>query len=127
MAGVESRSGTTGLDIGTGCHGWLVPVLLPRRSEHALSIKTQLDSTHVPHLVNGLSLEISRQADRIRRRSHTRDWPGAASAMTELQEAVAVLGQLVNNSLRASFVTDDPEEEEPAAPASAPVSTGQYL
>jgi len=79
------------------------------------------------HLVNGLSLEVARQAERIRRRSHGQDWPGAASAMSELEEAVSVLGRLVNVTLRAATTpvppeaAEEPEDEGPEPP------TGQYL
>ena len=98
---------------------------VPRRTEHALSKPTILDTDeHVPHLINGLSLEVSRQADRIRRRTHTRDWPGAASAMTELEEATRLLSQLVNVSLQNTF-PDEPETDEPAEQPALPV--GQYL
>lgn len=97
----------------------------PPRSEHALGTPTVLDTdTHVPHLINGLSLEVSRQADRIRRRTHTRDWPGAASAMTELEDTVRLLSQLVNVSLANSVAGEpapEPEDDESALPV------GQYL
>jgi len=79
------------------------------------------------HLVRGLSLEVARQAERIRRRSHGQDWPGAASAMSELEEAVDVLSRFVNLSLQRAVApaTPDPAvEDEPAVPA---LSTGQYL
>ena len=102
-------------------------VLCPRRSERTLSTQTHVDSTHVPHLVNGLSLEIGRQADRIRRRSHTRDWPGAASAMTELEQAVDLLGQLVNASLRASLMNEPGDDGQLDGPEPVELSIGQYL
>lgn len=75
---------------------------------------TQLDNEQVHHLVNGLSLEVGRQADRIRRRSHSRDWPGAASAMAELEETVELLSEFVNVSLRANLaggVNESPDVE----------------
>ena len=104
------------------CHAGRVPLSpVIRRSEPNLSIQAHIDSTKFPHLVNGLSLEISRQADRIRRRSHSRDWPGAASAMTELEEAVGVLSNLVDASLLAGFRDDEPAEEP------GPIPVGQYL
>ena len=78
------------------------------------------------HLVNGLSLEVTRQAERIRRRSHGQDWPGAASAMAELEEAVQILGRIVQVTLRSSVQADVPEHEiESAEPPELP--TGQYL
>lgn len=79
------------------------------------------------HLVNGLSLEVTRQAERIRRRSHGQDWPGAASAMSELEEAVQILSRIVKVTLRSSLHTPalepetEPDEEAPELPA------GQYL
>lgn len=84
------------------------------------------------HLVSGLSLEVARQAERLRRRSHGQDWPGAASAMGELEEAVEILGRIVNLTLRSTFAQPEPEpeaepeaaEEEPSAPE---LPTGQYL
>ena len=78
------------------------------------------------HLVNGLSLEVTRQAERIRRRSHGQDWPGAASAMAELEEAVQILGWIVNVTLRSSIQAEAPElETEPTETPELP--TGQYL
>ena len=105
---------------------WYQNPLSPDDWRSSLLTHTVLDTDDVPHLVDGLSLEISRQADRIRRRSHSRDWPGAASAMTEMEEAVGLLSQLVNVSLRSSLSQPAPEPEsvpeEPAAP-----EIGQYL
>lgn len=92
---------------------------------------TALDPDQVHHLVNGLSLEVGRQADRIRRRSHSRDWPGAASAMSELEETVELLSEFVNVSLRASLTPPDPEGdpagESPVADAAAGPPVGMYL
>jgi hypothetical protein len=81
------------------------------------------------HLVNGLSLEVTRQAERIRRRSHGHDWPGAASAMAELEEAVQILGRIVNVTLRSSVRTEMPEPESEAEPDEPmpELPTGQYL
>ena len=105
--------------------------MVPRRSEDALPNPTHVPSSQLPHLVNGLSLEVARQADRIRRRSHGKDWPGAASAMSELEEAVELLATFVNVNLQAAFEAEEaPEDEvgepEPAEPVPA-LSTGQYL
>ena len=95
------------------------------RTEHQLSAGTILDTDeHLPHVIKGLSLEISRQADRIRRRSLTRDWAGAASVMTELEEATQLLGRLVNVSLHNNLVHGAEDEEETEAPA---LPVGQYL
>lgn len=61
--------------------------------------------------MNGLSLEVTRQADRIRRRSHGQDWPGAASAMSELEDAVEVLGRLVNTTLHQAIAAGRSEQQ----------------
>jgi hypothetical protein len=103
--------------------------LATQQPEAALSTHTVLDHDDMHHLVNGLSLEVTRQADRIRRRSHGQDWPGAASAMTELEEAVEILGRLVNTTLGQAIATGrsglqaEPDDE----PPSAELPTGQYL
>jgi hypothetical protein len=97
--------------------------------EHALSTHAVIDDDDMHHLVSGLSLEVARQADRIRRRSQGQDWPGAASAMSELEEAVEVLGRIVNLTLRSSLAPPPEEMGEPeveAEPTPA-LSTGQYL
>lgn len=78
------------------------------------------------HLVNGLSLEVTRQAERIRRRSHGQDWPGAASAMAELEEAVQILGRIVDVTLRSSIRAEMPEPET-ATHDMPELPTGQYL
>jgi outer membrane biosynthesis protein TonB len=87
-----------------------------------------IDEDDMHHLVNGLSLEVARQAERLRRRSHGQDWPGAASAMGELEEAVEILGRMVNLTLRSTMARPEPEseaaEEEPPTPE---LPTGQYL
>jgi len=59
--------------------------LAPEPQEAALNPQTIIDDDDMHHLVSGLSLEVTRQAERIRRRSHGQDWPGAASAMAELE------------------------------------------
>lgn len=94
--------------------------------EHALSTQTVLDHDDMHHLVNGLSLEVARQAERIRRRSHGQDWPGAASAMSELEEAVEILGRLVNVTLRSAVATEPALESQDEAPAPE-LAVGQYL
>lgn len=89
---------------------------------------THLDDDQVHNLVNGLSLEVGRQADRIRRRSHGRDWPGAASAMAELEETVELLSEFVTVSLRASMTSEaQPESGDPVDVEPDPISVGQYL
>jgi len=94
--------------------------------ERALIPQTVLEHDEMHHLVNGLSLEVTRQAERIRRRSHGQDWPGAASAMVELEEAVEILGRIVQITLRSSIPMEAPEPEtEPAETPELP--TGQYL
>lgn len=75
--------------------------------------------------MNGLSLEVTRQAERIRRRSHGHDWPGAASAVSELEEAVQILSRIVNVTLRSSIQAGMPEPEPQADVTELP--TGQYL
>ena len=96
------------------------------RTEHQLSRATIIDTDeHLPHVIKGLSLEISRQADRIRRRSITRDWAGAASAMTELKEATQLLGQLVNVSLQNDVIDEPAGDEEETEERG--LSVGQYL
>jgi hypothetical protein len=95
--------------------------------EAALSPHTVIEHDDMHHLVNGLSLEVVRQAERIRRRSHGQDWPGAASAMSELEEAVAILSRMVNLTLRTTMAAPEPgaaDEEEPPAPQ---LPVGQYL
>ncbi len=69
---------------------------------------------------------MSRQADRIRRRSHTSDWPGAASAMRELEETVVLLSRLVNGALEFSLtpVESDRDVDVESGPV---LSVGQYL
>ncbi|WP_436793844.1 hypothetical protein [Actinospongicola halichondriae] len=91
-----------------------------------MSPSTVVDPAHIPALVNGLSLEVARQADRIRRRSHSSDWPGAASAMTEMEETVELMSGLVTAGMRASFAQRAEPEVEPADDEVA-VSVGQYL
>ena len=89
---------------------------------------THLDDDQVHHLVNGLSLEVRRQAERIRRRSHGRDWPGAASAMAELEETVELLSEFVTVSLRASMTRETQSESDgPVDVEPDPVPVGQYL
>jgi hypothetical protein len=94
--------------------------------ETALTSHTVLDDDDMHHLVNGLSLEVVRQAERIRRRSHGQDWPAAASAMAELQEAVDVLDRIMNLTLRNALRPPAPEPDEGPAPLPEP-PTGQYL
>jgi len=94
--------------------------------EHTLSNHAVLDDDDMHHLVRGLSLEVARQAERIRRRSHGQDWPGAASAMGELEEAVEVLGRIVNLTLRRA-VSPPAEVEPPAPDEAAALPTGLYL
>lgn len=97
-------------------------------SEDALPKSTNVPPSQLPHLVNGLSLEVARQADRIRRRSHSKDWPGAASAMSELEEAVDLLATFVHVNLQAAIEGDDEPEPDPAPAEPVPaLSTGQYL
>ena len=81
------------------------------------------------HLVNGLSLEVTRQADRIRRRSHGQDWPGAASAMSELEGAVEILGRLVNTTLHQAIAAGRSEQQHETDEDGPPAElrTGQYL
>jgi len=102
--------------------------LAPEPQEAALNPQTIIDDDDMHHLVSGLSLEVTRQAERIRRRSHGQDWPGAASAMAELEEAVAILGRMVDLTLRTSLQPapqpSEPEGDEAPAPE---LSTGQYL
>lgn len=89
---------------------------------------THLDDDQVQHLVNALSLEVGRQADRIRRRSHSRDWPGAASAMTELEETTGLLSEFINVSLRASMTrTPESDEDDVAGVEAESVPVGLYL
>lgn len=97
--------------------------------EAALIPQTIIEHDDMHHLVNGLSLEVTRQAERIRRRSHGQDWPGAASAMAELEEAVEILGRMVDLTLRASVARPEPAPvEEPADEAPVPeLPVGQYL
>lgn len=104
--------------------------LAAQPQEAALNPHTVLDHDDMHHLVNGLSLEVTRQADRIRRRSHGQDWPGAASAMSELEEAVEILGRLVNTTLHQAIAAGRAEQQqyetdEDGPPAELP--TGQYL
>lgn len=94
--------------------------------ERALSQHTVIEHDDMHHLVNGLSLEVARQAERIRRRSHGQDWPVAASAMSELEEAVQVLGRMVHLTLRSSVAVEPASEaEEGEPPPDLPVC--QYL
>lgn len=103
--------------------------LAAQPQEAALNPNTVLDHDDMHHLVNGLSLEVTRQADRIRRRSHGQDWPGAASAMSELEEAVEILGRLVNTTLHQAIAAgrseQQPETDDDEPPAE--LTTGQYL
>ena len=104
--------------------------LAAQPQEAALNPHTVLDHDDMHHLVNGLSLEVTRQADRIRRRSHGQDWPGAASAMAELEEAVEILSRLVTTTLGQSIATAraqaqaqvEPDDDEPVD-----LPIGQYL
>ncbi len=100
--------------------------LATQPQEAALNTHTVLDHDDMHHLVNGLSLEVARQADRIRRRSHGEDWPGAASAMSELEEAVQILGRFVNVTLQGSMTSQAPEPEPDDEPPGE-LPTGQYL
>lgn len=95
--------------------------------ERALIPQTVLEHDEMHHLVNGLSLEVTRQAERIRRRSHGQDWPGAASAMAELEEAVQILGRMVNVTLLSSVQTEGPEHEAEPDEPTPELPTGQYL
>ena len=95
--------------------------------ETALIPQTVLEHEDMHHLVNGLSLEVTRQAERIRRRSHGQDWPGAASAMSELEEAVQILSRIVNVTLRSSIQAQAPEPEVELDEQVPELPTGQYL
>jgi hypothetical protein len=100
--------------------------LTNRTQETALIPQTVLEHDEMHHLVNGLSLEVTRQAERIRRRSHGQDWPGAASAMAELEEAVQILGRFVKVTLLSSVEADGPDPE-PEPEQTPELPTGQYL
>ena len=101
--------------------------LITEPQERALIPQTVLEHDEMHHLVNGLSLEVTRQAERIRRRSHGHDWPGAASAMSELEEAVQILSRIVNVTLRSSIQPPAPEPGSEADEQVPELPTGQYL
>jgi hypothetical protein len=103
--------------------------LITEPQERALIPQTVLEHDEMHHLVNGLSLEVTRQAERIRRRSHGQDWPGAASAMSELEEAVQILSRIVNVTLRSSMQAQSPalEPETESDEEARELPTGQYL
>lgn len=95
--------------------------------ERTLHPNAVIEHDDMHHLVNGLSLEVARQAERIRRRSHGQDWPGAASAMSELEEAVEVLGRMVNLTLRSSVAAEPAGEAEDGDEPPPELPVGQYL
>lgn len=124
-AGVGFRS-TGPVGVGVTAGGYPCPSRTEPQ-ERALIPQTVLEHDEMHHLVNGLSLEVSRQAERIRRRSHGHDWPSAASAMAELEEAVQILGRIVNVTLRSSIQAEVPQPESEPDEQLSELPTGQYL